>query len=64
MDQHLITEAWAAYDKAARFDEKRSRLVDEGKDALATAAKLAVDKHLDRAVELEAAAFADHAVAA
>jgi hypothetical protein len=64
MQQHVIAEAWAAYNDAVRYDEKRIRLAREGKHQLAGTAGRAADRHLDRAIALEAAAFADTAVAA
>lgn len=63
MEQDLIAQAEAAFAEALKFDEKRARFESEHKVSPAATARRAVDKHLERAVALEAAAFAPVAAA-
>ena len=64
MQQELIAQAQRAFAEALMFDAKRARFESEGKASLAASARRAVDKHLERAVALEAAALAPTAAAA
>lgn len=64
MQTDLIAQAEGALAKALTFDEKRAALAAEARHSLAATAERKVDEHLERAVELEAAAFAHEAVAA
>lgn len=64
MQPDLISQAEEAFAEALKYDEKRARLEGEGKTSLAAGARRAVEKHLERAVALETAAFAGEAAAA
>lgn len=52
-----MDQAWAAFDKALSFDQKRLDAIKDGKDGMARIAHKAVDKNLDEAVRLEAEAL-------
>lgn len=52
----LMNEAWMAFDKAVGFDEKARDTTKT--DGIRRMSVKATDKHLDRAVELEAEALA------